>query len=173
MMKLKQRRQNGAVLILTLVVLLMLTFYGVVSTRDAKTQYQIAGNAQAYSVALAEAEGVLTKAENSINCLRRPSVKIAVTDGTLTSVDDSCTAVADPDYLSTGENGDISKNKIMIETISLYNKDIDSDDDGVDDSCFRVENYRITVLSNHPKSGRREVRSDYVVTATDSSLCVP
>ena len=65
------KRENGAVLILTLVVLLMLTFYGAVSTRDAKTQYQIAGNTQAYSMALSEAEGVLTKAENTIKCLRK------------------------------------------------------------------------------------------------------
>lgn len=171
-MKLKQQRQNGAVLILTLVMLLMLTFYGVVSTRDAKTQYQIAGNTQAFSMALAEAEGVLTKVENSIKCLRAVGVKLTVPTGTLVAVNAACSGSVDTKYLSAG---DLSANRIVINDVDIQETPIDRNADGdyddPGDECFRREIYRITVVSNHPKSGKREVRSDYVVTATDPFPC--
>ncbi len=64
--------ERGAVLILTLVILLMMTAYGVVSTRDAKTQLQIAGNTQTYTQALGGAEGVLSKTEQTVRCLLTP-----------------------------------------------------------------------------------------------------
>lgn len=69
----RSSRQSGSVLIIGMLLLLMLTLIGLVSTSETRTDSRITSNTLDRAIAFQAAEAALIEAENTIQCYQNPS----------------------------------------------------------------------------------------------------